>query len=83
MIELQVRATIAWKFRTMARNGMRWCAGVWKGTRNAGEWSRDQKPKQDPRVTGIGGFLRCTGLDELPQIWNVICDDISFIGSSW
>ncbi len=44
------------------------------------EWEKNQKIKNDPRVTGIGKFMRKTSLDEIPQFINVFKGEMSLVG---
>jgi sugar transferase (PEP-CTERM system associated) len=55
-----------YKFRTMVVDAE--AAGA--------QWAQ----KNDPRVTPVGQFMRKTRLDEVPQLWNVLRGDMSFVG---
>jgi exopolysaccharide biosynthesis polyprenyl glycosylphosphotransferase len=55
------------KFRTMRQDAEARSGPVWT-------------VEDDPRVTGLGRWLRRFSLDELPQLWNVLRGDMSLVG---
>lgn len=56
-----------YKFRSMCQNAEKTGSGVYSD-------------KNDSRVTKVGKFIRATSLDEIPQFFNVLKGDMSFIG---
>ena len=61
------RPFVLFKFRTMRQDAESATGAVWA-------------QKNDSRITRVGGLLRKTRLDEMPQLYNVLRGDMSFIG---
>ena len=67
-VGLRGRIFTVHKFRSMFEDAEAATGPVWAAK------------KGDTRVTSIGGWLRRARLDELPQLWNVLRGDMSFVG---
>lgn len=67
----------AFKFRTMRMDGDEIFANNPELLR---EYQENYKLKNDPRITRLGHFLRKTSIDELPQLINVLRNEMSIVG---
>ncbi len=67
-----------WKFRSMFMDADRQQAQLEHLNQSADGVMF--KIKHDPRIIPIGHFLRCTSLDELPQLFNVLIGQMSLVG---
>ena len=67
-----------YKFRTMYSNANEIFESFTSEQKE--EYYKNFKLDNDPRVTKLGGFLRKTSLDELPQLFNILKGDMTIIG---
>jgi exopolysaccharide biosynthesis polyprenyl glycosylphosphotransferase len=66
-----------YKFRTMVNGAEQMQAALEQYNEASGPAF---KIRNDPRITGVGRFLRRTSLDELPQLWHVLRGEMSLVG---
>lgn len=74
---LNKRRFYIYKFRTMVPNAEKLLAQLEDKNEVSGPVF---KIKDDPRITGIGKFLRRTSIDELPQLLNILKGEMSLVG---
>lgn len=65
------------KFRSMVVNAEELWADLIRAT---GEDPRHPKLQNDPRVTRVGAWIRRLSFDELPQLWNILRGEMSWVG---
>jgi exopolysaccharide biosynthesis polyprenyl glycosylphosphotransferase len=73
---LNGRTFVFYKFRSMCQNAEAMRADV----EHLSERKLAMKIPNDPRLTGVGRWLRKFSIDEWPQLWNVLKGDMSLVG---
>lgn len=67
-----------YKFRSMVNDAEN--VEKWLSKAQLKQYYKEYKIPDDPRVTRVGKLLRRTGLDELPQLLNILKGDLSLVG---
>ena len=64
----------------LGKNGVVFKICKFRSMRNDVNFKTNETLATDPRITRIGHFIRKTSLDEIPQLFNIVKGDMSFIG---
>jgi exopolysaccharide biosynthesis polyprenyl glycosylphosphotransferase len=80
-VRLETAGPVLYKQERVGENGRLFTLCKFRSMRADAEtgtpiWAKEK----DDRVTRVGRFIRITRLDELPQLWNVLRGDMSFVG---
>jgi sugar transferase (PEP-CTERM system associated) len=81
-IRLTSRGPVLYRQKRTGRNGVVFECHKFRTMRADAEadtgptWALDD----DPRITPVGRFLRQSRMDEIPQLWNVLCGEMSLVG---
>jgi len=81
LIKLSSDGPIFYRQKRAGKNGeifeiVKFRSMVQGAEKNGAQWANEK----DERITGMGKILRKTRIDELPQLWNVLKGEMSFIG---
>ena len=69
------------KFRSMVPNADQALTNLLESNPDLqAQWLKEHKLKDDPRISPLGEFLRRTSMDELPQLFNVLKNEMSLVG---
>lgn len=81
-IRLEDGGPIFYRQERVGRGGRRFQALKFRSMRPDAEAMTGpvQASEDDSRVTRVGRWMRKTAMDELPQLWNILCGDMSFVG---
>ncbi len=80
-VKLESRGPVLFRQRRVGLNGREFTLLKFRSMTNGKDFERQQAGKKsDPRITRVGRVLRHFRMDEIPQMWNVLKGDMSFIG---
>lgn len=84
MVKIEDRGPAFYKQERIGRNGKPFVIFKFRtmqeGAEDSGIALSPNSDEDDPRLTRVGRYMRAHHLDELPQLWNVIRGDMSFVG---
>lgn len=80
LIKLSSRGPVLFKQMRLGRDNQEFVCWKFRSMRMNKEADSKQATRDDPRVTGIGRFLRSSNLDEMPQFINVLLGHMSVVG---
>lgn len=80
LIKCTSKGPILFKQNRIGKDGKVYQIYKFRSMKVGAEKSGVYSDNKDPRVTGIGRFIRATSIDELPQLFNILKGDMALIG---